>query len=63
MNHRSDTLQEENHSKLEHFGAKVQGENASHHIVAPASLADEQTRVLKHGDTFVIFDHYGDIKS
>jgi glycogen debranching enzyme len=33
-----------------------------HHIVAFASLADERTRVLKHADTFVIFDHYGDIK-
>jgi glycogen debranching enzyme len=25
-------------------------------------LADEQTRVLKHGDTFAIFDHHGDVK-
>jgi glycogen debranching enzyme len=25
-------------------------------------LADERTRVLKHGDTFAVFDHYGDIK-
>src|SRR5271155_4260800 len=27
-----------------------------------ASLADERTRVLKHGDTFAVFDHYGDVK-
>src|SRR5262249_53071792 len=33
-----------------------------HHIQAPASVLDEQTRVLKHGDTFVVFDRYGDIK-
>ena len=30
-------------------------------ILAASSLADERTRVLKHGDTFTIFDHYGDI--
>src|SRR6185295_865074 len=23
---------------------------------------DDRTRVLKHGDTFAVFDHYGDIK-
>jgi glycogen debranching enzyme len=34
-----------------------------HHILASSSLADERTRVLKHGDTFAVFDHYGDIKS
>src|SRR5262245_5331292 len=33
-----------------------------HHILAAASPADERTRVLKHGDTFAVFDHYGDIK-
>src|SRR6202044_301449 len=27
-----------------------------------ASVADERTRVLKHGDMFAVFDHYGDIK-
>src|ERR1041385_7166110 len=32
------------------------------YIQAPSPLADEQTRVLKHGDTFAVFDHYGDIK-
>jgi len=66
MNHQSDTLQELGHCKLEHpsaYATNIRGENGSHHIVALASLADERTRVLKHGDTFVIFDHYGDIKS
>ena len=32
------------------------------HLLAASSLADEETRVLKHGDTFAIFDHHGDIK-
>jgi hypothetical protein len=32
------------------------------HILAAAGLADERTRVLKHGDTFAVCDHYGDIK-
>jgi glycogen debranching enzyme len=33
-----------------------------YHILALTSPADERTRVLKHGDTFAVFDHYGDIK-
>jgi glycogen debranching enzyme len=33
-----------------------------YHILAASSLADERTRVLKHGDTFAVFDHYGDMK-
>jgi glycogen debranching enzyme len=33
-----------------------------YHILAASSPADERTRVLKHGDTFAVFDHYGDIK-
>jgi glycogen debranching enzyme len=32
------------------------------HILAASSPADERTRVLKHGDTFAVFDHYGDVK-
>jgi glycogen debranching enzyme len=31
------------------------------YILAPAPYADEHTRVLKQGDTFAVFDHYGDI--
>jgi glycogen debranching enzyme len=38
------------------------GEVGLHHILAASSLADERTRVLKQGDTFAVFDHYGDIK-
>ncbi len=32
------------------------------YIVAPSPQADEQTRVLKEGDTFGVFDHFGDVK-
>jgi glycogen debranching enzyme len=31
------------------------------YILAGSSLSDERTHVLKQGDTFGIFDHYGDI--
>jgi glycogen debranching enzyme len=33
------------------------------HIVAPASRTDERTRVLKHGDTFAVFDYRGNIET
>jgi glycogen debranching enzyme len=33
----------------------------SFHILATTSLADERTRVLKQGDTFAVFDHFGDV--
>ncbi len=32
------------------------------HILADSSLTGEPTRVLKHGDTFALFDQYGDIR-
>ena len=32
------------------------------YIVAASPMADEHDRVLKHGDTFAIFDSYGDVK-
>ena len=32
------------------------------YILATSSLADEQSRVLKHGDTFALFDRHGDIR-
>src|SRR5262245_21637276 len=43
-------------------GAQARQDSGPHHIVAAASPADERTRVLKHGDTFAVFDRYGDIK-
>lgn len=33
-----------------------------YYILATSSLADEQSRVLKQGETFAVFDRYGDIK-
>ena len=37
-------------------------EGDPHHILAASGLTDDRTRVLKHGDTFAVFDHFGDIK-
>lgn len=34
-----------------------------HHVLAASSLTDDRTRVLKHGDTFAVFDHLGQIKA
>jgi hypothetical protein len=34
--------------------SKVSGEAGPYHILAASSLADERTRVLKHGDTFAV---------
>src|SRR6187549_2497340 len=33
------------------------------YIAAHDSLVDEPPRTLKHGDTFALFDHYGDLAS
>ena len=33
-----------------------------YYISAKSALADDRTRVLKHNDTFAIFDRYGDIQ-
>jgi glycogen debranching enzyme len=33
-----------------------------YYILATSPLADEHGLVLKHGDTFAVFDHFGDIK-
>lgn len=32
------------------------------YVLATSPLADDRTRVLKHGDTFAIFNRYGDIQ-
>ncbi|HME91811.1 MAG TPA: amylo-alpha-1,6-glucosidase [Myxococcaceae bacterium] len=34
----------------------------NYYILATAALADDRPRVLKHGDTFAIFDHQGDVQ-
>src|SRR2546423_229882 len=41
---------------------KGPSEQDPYYILAAAPLADERSRVLKHGDTFAVFDHYGDIQ-
>ena len=33
----------------------------AHHVVADAGLRNERSRVLKHADTFAVFDQYGDM--
>ena len=37
-------------------------EGDPHHVLAPSGITDDRTRVLKHGDTFAVFDHLGQIK-
>lgn len=38
------------------------GANDPFYIQASSPLADDRNRVLKHDETFAVFDHYGDIK-
>ena len=33
-----------------------------YYILAPSPLDDERNRVLKHGETFAVLDHYGDVR-
>jgi glycogen debranching enzyme len=37
-------------------------EASPYHILASAEVLDDRTLVLKHGDTFAVFDHRGDVK-
>jgi glycogen debranching enzyme len=41
-------------------GARPSGD--AHHVLAASGVIDDRTRVLKHGDTFAVFDHLGHIK-
>lgn len=36
--------------------------NDQFYILASSSMADNRTRVLKHGETFGVFDRYGDVQ-
>src|SRR5438067_1387550 len=36
--------------------------DSQYYILAKSSMADDRTRVLKHGDAFAVFDRYGDIQ-
>lgn len=40
----------------------VKEENDRYYILASSSYADDQTRVLNFGDTFAVFDRWGDAK-
>jgi glycogen debranching enzyme len=46
----------------EHVKPPSASDTDPYYILASSPLADERTRVLKHGDTFAVFDHYGDVK-
>jgi glycogen debranching enzyme len=37
--------------------------NSHYSVVATRTVADERTRVLKHNDTFAVFNHFGDIET
>ena len=39
---------------------KIEGQ---HYIRATSARADERTRVLKHDDTFGVFDRFGDVRT
>src|SRR4029079_13963213 len=41
----------------------VEGAQQPFYIAAHDSLVDEPPRTIKHGDTFALFDHYGDLAS
>src|SRR5690606_27353401 len=38
-------------------------EDDKYHIAASSSLTASGTRVLKHGDTFAVFNRYGDVQA
>jgi glycogen debranching enzyme len=48
---------------MEHDPSKSLEDGVPYHILATSGLADDRTRVLKHGDTFMVLDHLGNVKS
>ena len=44
-------------------GSRAEESRSRIYIAAHDSLVDEPPRTLKHGDTFALFDHYGDLAS
>jgi hypothetical protein len=48
------------------FGTAADDEVVSlheqHYIQATSSRADDRTRVLKHDETFAVFDRFGDVQ-
>ena len=45
-----------------HPSRPPQSQGDPHHVLAASGATDDRTRVLKHGDTFAVFDHFGHIK-
>jgi glycogen debranching enzyme len=33
-----------------------------HHVLVPSNITDDRIRIFKHGDTFAVFDHVGQIR-
>jgi glycogen debranching enzyme len=48
-------------AKFDAFREVIEVEN-EYYILAGSTLADDRNRVLKHGETFAVFDEHGDIK-
>src|SRR5688572_30842252 len=48
---------------VESHHVQSDGEVQPFYIAAHDSLVDAPPRTLKHGDTFALFDHYGDLAS
>ena len=46
----------------EEYVEEIINVNDRFYILASSSMADDRTRVLKHGETFGVFDRYGDIQ-
>src|SRR4051794_13662585 len=38
------------------------GDKNQWYVLATASRSDDRTRVLKHGETFAVFDRFGDVE-
>ncbi len=47
--------------KSQRLSTTANGDKSPYYILATSPQADVQTRVLKHGDTFAVFDHSGNI--
>src|SRR5215813_10889212 len=62
MTDRTANLPEDDRPAAGRTAAGAPAGGSPYHILAASSPADERTRVLKHGDTFAVFDHYGDVK-
>src|SRR5262245_5757697 len=53
------SVQVKTEANVEHLSDELWAEEF--HIPATTSILERRPRTLKHGDTFAVFDHYGDI--